>query len=315
MYAIGFGSGFAVNRGGVGSTTFDFSGGVLPPGATLARASAATFHNAGGAIVSVGADVARFDFDPVAGTLRGLLIEPPATNAVARSTDWTDAYWSKAALNVTAGALIETAVSGTHSVRQATGDINHAAGQAVTVSVIASERGGSAKRYLLLSIGSTPTFSVTTSAIFDLASGTVSASSNCAAAAYPAGGGAWLCVAAATAVASAFGQQVVPRLNASATAIASYVGDGTSGLNVSHLQVEAGTMATSRIVTGASAGTRAADVLTLDWRSRGVADGTIGVRYGFDDGSSQDATMSVAGGTASVPVTLARRWLRRVQKL
>ena len=62
-------------------------------------------------------------------------------------------------------------------------------------------------------------------------------------------------------------------------------------------------------------GTRAADTLVLDWRSRGVGDGTIGVRYGFDDGSTQDVAAVVAGGMATVPTTLARRWIRRVQKL
>ncbi len=314
MHAIGFGPRFAVNRGGA-HTVFDFSGGVLPPGAALARASVATCYDASGAIVSVAADGARFDHDPVTGALRGLLIEPAATNTLARSTDWSDGYWLKTGLSASAGVLIETVASGGHAVRQTIGDTGFTAGQAVSLSAIASERGGSAKRYLLLVIGAAPSFSASTFAIFDLAHGVVTASGNCTAAAYPAGGGAWLCVASATPVASAAGQQIALRLNASATAIVGYGGDGTSGLNVSHIQIEAGAVATSRIVTGAGAGSRAADVLTLDWRSRGVGDGTIAVRYGFDDGSSQDATLVVVGGTASVPATLARRWLTHVQKL
>lgn len=315
MHAIGFGPRFTVNRGGSPSTLFDFSGGVLPPGARLARASAATCTDASGAIVAVAADVARFDRDPVTGAFRGLLIEAAGANAIGRSTDWTDSYWSKSTLTTTAEALIETAATGTHSVRQAAGDVSYGAGETMTVSAIVRERSGSAKRYLVMSIGSAPTFATATFAIFDAASGTVAISANCTAAAYPAGGGAWLCVVTATPVAAASGQQIVLRLNASAAAIASYVGDGTSGLTVTHVQIEAGAAATSRIVTAAGAGTRAADVLTLDWRARGVADGAISVRYGFDDGSSQDAGMAVAGGTASVPVTLARRWITRVQKL
>ncbi len=314
MHAIGFGPRFVVNRRGQRDTLFDFSGGVLPPGASLARGSAATCYDASGAIVSVAANGARFDRDPVTGALRGLLIEPAGSNAVARSTDWTDSYWSMTGLSASAATLIETSASGVHSVRQAVGDIGYTAGQAVSVSMIASERSGSAKRYLLVSMG-TLAFSTLTFAIFDLASGGVTASANCTAMTYPAGGGAWLCLVSATPAATAAAQQIILRFNTSATVIGTYTGDGTSGLNVTHLQVEAGSMATSRIVTGASAGTRAADVLTLDWRVRGVSDGTIGVRYGFDDGSSQDATMSVAGGTATVPVTLARRWLRRAQKI
>ena len=200
-------------------------------------------------------------------------------------------------------------------MRQAIGDISYTAGQSVSVSAIVGERSGSAKRYLLITLGTAPTFGGVTYALFDIASGTAVTAGNCIAATYPAGGGARLCVLTATPVAAAAGQSIALRLNAAAAVPGIYTGDGTSGLNVTHLQVEAGAVASTRIVTGAGAATRAADVLTLDWRSRGVADGPIGVRYGFDDGSSQDATLIVAGGVATVPVTLARRWITRVQKL
>lgn len=302
MHAIGFGARFAMGGGAAPGTLFDFSLGVLPPGARLARGSAATCHDANGTIVAVAADVARFDRDPVTGARRGLLIEPAATNLIARSTDWTDPYWTSATLSVKPGALIETAASGTHVVRQAIGDISYTAGQSVSVSAIVGERSGSAKRYLLITLGTAPTFGGVTYALFDIASGTAVTAGSCIAGIYPAGGGARLCVLTATPVAAA----AVPGI---------YTGDGTSGLNVTHLQIEAGAVASTRIVTGAGAATRAADVLTLDWRSRGVADGPIGVRYGFDDGSTQDATLIVAGGVATVPVTLARRWITRVQKL
>ncbi|WP_404372590.1 hypothetical protein AB5I39_06290 [Sphingomonas sp. MMS24-J45] len=315
MHAIGFGARFAVNRGVRPSTVFDFSRGVLPAGARLARASPATCYTASGAIVSVAADGARFDRDPVTGALRGLLIEPAATNLFARSTDWSDGYWLKSGVAASASVLTETTINGAHSVRQATSDINYVAGQAISVSLIAAERSGSAKRYLAITLGTVPAFSGSSFAIFDLANGAVTVAANCNAAATPAGGGAWLCVASATPVQATTGQQIVVRLNAASGAIASYVGDGTSGLSVTHVQIEAGATATSRIVTGATAETRAADVLTLDWRSRGVSDGAIGVRFGFDDGSSQDTSMTVASGIATVPVTLARRWITRVQKI
>lgn len=55
-----------------------------------------------------------------------------------------------------------------------------------------------------------------------------------------------------------------------------------------------------------AAAARAADVLTLNWASRGVADGAAVLRYTFDDGSSQDVAATIAGGTTIVPATLAR---------
>ena len=79
--------------------------------------------------------------------------------------------------------------------------------------------------------------------------------------------------------------------------------------------LETGAAATSLIPTAGAAGTRAADVLTLDWGGRGVADGAIGVRYTFDDGSAQTVATTVAGGSATVPTNLNRRWLVRAEQL
>ena len=312
MHAIGFGPRFAVNRGVRRSGAFDFTRGVLPSGATLTRASVGTRFDASGALVSMGNDVARFDY--AAGALRGLLIEPAASNVVPYSNDWTNAYWARSNLGGGGGTLIEASgSSAAHIVRAASGGIDHVAGQGVTASAIASERSGSAKRYLLISLSSTPAFSGSTLAIFDLATGTVTGSFNTSAAGMIAlGGGAWLCWMSATPVATTTTPQaILLKINSSATASNAYAGDGVSGLNVANVQVELGAVASSRIVTASAA----ADMLTLDWRSVGVADGTIGVRYTFDDASTQDVATTVSGGTATVPTTLARRWLRRAQKI
>jgi len=71
-------------------------------------------------------------------------------------------------------------------------------------------------------------------------------------------------------------------------------------------QLEVGGMATSLIRTSGSAQSRAADVLTLDWGSKGVADGTRTVRYRFDDGSHADLPAQISGGLATVPTPLPR---------
>ena len=80
------------------------------------------------------------------------------------------------------------------------------------------------------------------------------------------------------------------------------------------LQLEQGMAATSYIATEATSATRAADRLTLDWRRKGVPDGAMLVRYGFDDGSSQLVETVVAGGVAVVPTDLARPWLRNAAR-
>lgn len=313
MHAIGFGPRFAVERGARGRAAFDFSGGVLPPGAQFARASAASAYDASGALVSVAADVARFDHDPATHAARGLLLEDAATNLVSHSADWSDAYWSKVGVAAIPASLIESTATGPHLVRQVSGDISYAVGQATTVSVIARERSGSAKRYLLLSLSTTPYFAGPASAIFDLAAGTAVAS-YATAGLRPAGGGAWLCWLTGVPVGAGSGQQVIARLTTAPDTTTSYTGDGASGLDVGRIQIERGSVATSRIATAAGPATRAADTLTLDWRSHGVPDGTAGVRYIFDDGSTQDVATAVTGGSAVVPA-LARPWLRGAHTL
>jgi hypothetical protein len=313
MHAIGFGPRFVVNRRGAVPAAFDFSGGMLPPGATFARASAATMTDASGAIVGVAADTPRFDYR--GGRLRGLLLEPASSNALSYSADWTNAYWSRVNVGGTSGSLVETlGASAAHQVRAATSTVPYTAGAPVTLSAIASERSGSAKRYLVLWLGAAPAFTVMTYAIFDLATGAVTVMPNATAGTIALDNGAWLCWASAAPAATASGKPSM-MLTASATVNGAYAGDGVSGLNLTDIQFEPGTVASSRIVTAGGPATRAADALTLDWGAHGVADGSVTVRYGFDDGSTQDVVTAVSGGTAAVPTSLARRWLVRAQKI
>jgi len=310
MGAIGFGPSLALRqrRAGVG---FEFFA-SLPVGATFARASTGTRCDAGGALASDVVDVARFDFDPVTLAPRGVLIEPARTNSATWSQDWTQSVWSRTAIAATATALIEDNATSARRVRTAGANaFAHVAGEPFTISAIASERSGSAKRYLVLAPATVALFGTVPHAVFDLASGTVSGSSAGAVAGIETAPGGWLCWLVATPSGSGSGVIDV-RLSNAATALGpTYTGDGTSGLNISHMQIEAGAGATSRIPTSASAVTRAADALTLGWGARGVADGVVTVRYGFDDGSTQDVTTIVSGGTAAVPVTLARARVRQ----
>ncbi|WP_300515139.1 hypothetical protein [Aliiroseovarius sp.] len=86
----------AVRRrvGGGFPLTVSLLGPGLHPGISVTRASDGTRITANGEIAEMGADVARFDHDPVSGLPRGLLVEPQASNlvhyAVATSTDWVN---------------------------------------------------------------------------------------------------------------------------------------------------------------------------------------------------------------------------------
>lgn len=69
---------------------------ALDPRITFTRASSGTHFNSTGLLVTVGNDVARFDYDPATLLPRGLLIEESRTNVLPHSRDMTQAVWTKA---------------------------------------------------------------------------------------------------------------------------------------------------------------------------------------------------------------------------
>ena len=314
MNALGFGTGFRLNRRSKISPVFDFTGGVLPAGASLTRASAGTRCDVAGALASEASDVARFDYDPVGHGLKGLLIEAAATNVALNSQDWTQSSWTASNVTATAATLVETASTAIHRVQLTTANRALTSGVAVTMSAVAAELAGSAKRYLGMTLG-TMGFAAQPSATFDLASGTVTQAANGSAGCVAAPGG-WLCWLSAVPNANvSTGSERYFVSNASGTAGPSYAGDGASGLAVGEAQFETGSAPSSRIRSGASAGVRAGDALTLDWSAKGIPDGAITVRFSFDDGSTQDIAGVVSGGLASVPASLDRPWLRRAERV
>jgi hypothetical protein len=83
-----------------------------------------------------------------------------------------------------------------------------------------------------------------------------------------------------------------------------------TGLNMyaSGVQVEAVAVATSYIMTNGSAVTRYADQLGFT-----VPEGVSGLRYLFDDDSTQD--VAALPGSYTVPTTLARAFIKKIRSL
>jgi hypothetical protein len=81
--------------GGDGSTlSLDFTMGVLDSRITFTRGTSATYINSDGFVTSMGSAItndptkARFDYDPITKTCRGLLIEPAAVNLL----NWSETF-------------------------------------------------------------------------------------------------------------------------------------------------------------------------------------------------------------------------------
>jgi hypothetical protein len=265
--------------------SYDFSGGVLPAGATLTRAAGPWSRTKPDKQMEIGsaADVARFDYDPVTGAFRGLLVEPSRTNVALRSAELnaTDAWFENA---TTVTANVATAPDGTMTADRVAYQSPSQARQEQGIG--ANLNPATVSIYSLAQTG-TPKFRFVGNLNVDF-----------------------------TATASWSRSSLPFVLNSGGGNASIYNGSagGTNTLLFWGYQVEAGATPTSYIPTTTAAATRPADVLTLDWARKGAANGPITVRYTFDDGSTQDANVTVVSGKATVdPTTLARFSIRSVK--
>jgi hypothetical protein len=69
----------------------------IDPRFTFTRGSDGTYIDASGVIRTAGANQPRFEFDPITGASKGLLIEESRTNLALHSEDFSNAYWLKTA--------------------------------------------------------------------------------------------------------------------------------------------------------------------------------------------------------------------------
>lgn len=119
---------------------------------------------------------------------------------------------------------------------------------------------------------------------------------------------AWIATAASVSAATLY-----PALGAGAMTLANTSAAVTGNAVLFGVQLEAGSMPSSYVASGAAAGARVADVLMLNWGMHGVPDGGVTLRYLFDDGSTQDVAAAVTGGVVTVPGNLNRRRILSVR--
>lgn len=249
---------------------------------TLTRSGAvgSYFDSTGTMVQGAAANTPRYDYDPVALTPRGILIEAARTNLCLQSQDFTTT-WTAANSTVTANSttapdgtttadsLIEDAAAAAgHYRNQAS--ISFTTGTLYAFSCFGKEIAGSAKRYLNI-VGLSSAFGVNQIAVFDLATGTVTLTTGgCSAYTEQLPNGWWRCVMVTIAATLTASSSVQIRLgNISNGGAPSYTGDGASGLYVWGAQIEglgvitAGGGASSYIATTTAAVTRQADSLTF----------------------------------------------------
>ena len=256
----------------------------------------ATYVASTGYITAATNNQPRFDYDPVALTCKGLLIEESRANLFTNSNNFSGTGWnaSNVIINGTqvtspdgtanATPLIENNSAGQHNVNQ----VCTTTGQK-TFTVYAKIASGT--RYLRI-LDYNATNGVQGESYFNLNAGTVISGPGLI---QNAGNGFYRCsITTTTTVSSTYYISLATAVNTY-----NYTGDGTSGIYIWGAQLEAGAFPTSYIPTTSAALTRNADVATMtgtnfsSWYN--AAQGTFEAEY----------TIPYALGTGGTPRILS----------
>lgn len=290
---------------------FDFTGAALPSGVTFARNSVGSRFNSSGLMVIETANTPRFDYDPVARTFRGLMVEPAVTNVLLRSGDFTNASWSKNSSTVTASSLAPDGTTA-YLLDDSNGAVFGSISQTISsidgvFSVyIKKDAIPSGTRYVLFRVNSGATCDIT----MDTSSGEIAVKVVGTGAGIADAGQYWRIWAAGTSITSV---GIYPSAG-NTSLLTTYNAAAIGNITTWGAQLETGTSPSSYIPTTTASVARAADTVTLNWASKGVANGRIVARYTLDNNSSVDIDTTVSGGIATIPTSLSRPWVKSVAK-
>jgi hypothetical protein len=277
--------------------SLDFTAGTVPTAVTFTGADStprATFIDSSGYVKTVAsAGAARFDFDPVSLTARGLLVENNVTNFVTQSQALSG-YQNYGMIAISVDGTVTDPMGGTNAKKiaaSATTGIHQwlrfiVAGTATTVTVSIFAKKNNYK-YLYLSEGTTST----AAARFNLETGVVDNTIGpgfVSASATPHVNGWWRCSITQNITAGSnrgWSFSAAPDGGATYNVnSASYTGTGNSndGIYAIGFQVEEGTSASSYIPTTTAALTRLADdavIRSTAWTSLYAQPGAMVVEF------------------------------------
>ena len=267
----------------------------VDPRITFTRASTATRVRQDGLVEVVASGSPRIDFDPVTQVCKGLLIEEQRTNLLTYSENFDNAAWAKNNATITANAT--TAPDGTLTADKMVQDTANTAHLVKQGAITTNTNPLSATIYakagertnLLLQLQENTSFARYAFCVFDLTTGTAGSVTN--------SGGASSSTASCTSVGNGwFRCSIISTLGGVDTnsqlvaldgvSLATYTGDGTSGIYIWGAQLEVGAFPTSYIPTVASQVTRSADTAVMtgtnfsSWYNQ--TEGTVLVDYDME---------------------------------
>lgn len=252
---------------------------ALPGEITFTRAGDGGVFNSAGNFTTASTDVARFDYNPATLALRGWLLEESRSNLIPQNNNFVDASWTKAGLTLTpsidgpddlasATRCIPTTVSELHRV-YLTLPVENSQYYWLTGFV----RGVGAQPPVITFNSADTRFGAGSShAWLDLASGVVTNPGTLAQAfARPVKNGYyWFAYGARCIASGSAGFDIYAQQGATSPITATWAGDGTSGYDLSRVQVEAGEFPSSPIDTSGSAVTRPAETAIISGANFGA---------------------------------------------
>ncbi|NBB37635.1 phage head spike fiber domain-containing protein [Sphingobium yanoikuyae] len=296
--------------------------GNMPDNASLTRASTGNYVNSSGVITSAAADAPRLTYrwNGNAWVSAGLLVEPASTNLFNYSEDFTNAFWTKGGVTVTANAgpaldgvtgMTLLTSTGTMVLREA--NVTTAVDGGVYVFSGYFKQGPTPTPWVMMTIGNAGTPTNYVRMWFNPTTGAIGSTT--------AVGTGWSLVGAPEVEARENG---VYRVGFSAQIAGTAVcyrqdhatGNGAGGsampgvqLYVDKFQLEQQSRMTSYIKTTTAPASRSADVATVNIKTpRYSPKGPISVRFTFDDGSVQTRTgIALTAGAFAIPTDLNRR--------
>lgn len=246
----------------------DFTTALLDNRVTITRAlNTATAVNSSGFVAGINANLPRFDYDPVAKTCRGLLIEELRANVCIQSGDIDNVAWSRAGVGVvgdtvtspagttTGNTVTCSAGSSVHRVVSTAGTVTN--GAAVTHSVFLK---AGTHSFCQIHDGSTGTFY----ANFNLSTGAVTAVNPANGAAITSFGNGWYrCTLTITAGTTTSIGAICVIPDGTSVRNPTWTAIGTESVYAWGYQVEVGAFATSYIPTTTTSLTRNADDVSM----------------------------------------------------
>jgi hypothetical protein len=258
---------------------------------TFTRSTTGTYFDSAGVMRTAAINEARLDYDPVTLQPRGLLVEEQRTRLNTVST-------GSALLSPTRAAYVDDGslfIDGVTPFKKLVEDTATGSHIGVPASVAVAANTSYTAQYVVKASGRTKfsleavtavSWSPTSPrVIYDLVAMTASGSSGATGTIKAIGGDRYRVTWTAMTGAAGFSTAVYAFLLNSA-GVASYTGDGVSGIYISGYQLEAGSFATSLIVGEGSQVTRSADIPSVN---------TLSPWYNASEGSWQARAQGIVG--------------------